>query len=122
MSSTYEIGRRAENIAAEFLQCKGYKLLHRNWRFYQKELDIIASYNKKLIIVEVKSCIGNISETPSDMITIGKMKNIVDAAEAYIFRYNIQEETRFDVIAVSFYGVEHFTQHIEGAFVPGINW
>ena len=122
MPTTHETGRKAEVIAEELLKGKGYKILHRNWRFYQKELDIVASFNKTLIIVEVKSRIQNFGEPPSESVTISKMKHIVDAAEAYIFRYNIQDEIRFDVIAVSFYGEEFFTEHIEGAFIPGVNW
>ena len=122
MANTHEIGRKAENIAAGMLESKGYKILHRNWRYYQKELDLVAMYNNMLIIVEVKSRIGHFSEPPSEAVTFGKMKHLVNAAEAYILKYDIENETRFDVVAVTFYGEDFFTEHIEGAFVAGVNW
>jgi putative endonuclease len=123
MASTYEKGQNAEKIAAEYLIEKGYKILHLNWRYYKEELDIIAKHNEMLIFVEVKSRLGHYGETPSEMVSTGKMRHLVNAAEAYIFKYNIAYETRFDVISVTFFNDENYTvEHIEGAFVPGVNW
>jgi putative endonuclease len=123
MASTFEKGQNAEKIAVEYLNDKGYKILHRNWRYFHKELDIVAVHNEILLIVEVKSRLGHYGETPSEMVSFGKMKHLVNAAEAYIFKYNIAYETRFDVISVTFFNDESYAiEHIEGAFVPGVNW
>ncbi len=50
------------------------------------------------------------------------MRNIVDAAEAYIFKYNMNMEVRFDLIAVIFSREGPRIEHIESAFIPGVNW
>ena len=122
MTTTHETGKKAEDLAAELLQGKGYKILHRNWRYFHKEIDIIAMQDNVMVVVEVKSRYGLNSESPAESVTTGKQKHLVDAAEAYIFRNNIHSETRFDIIAVTFAGDECFTEHIENAFIPGVNW
>ncbi len=122
MASTCETGRIAENFAADLLLKKRYRILHRNWRYFHKELDIVAMKDNILVIAEVKSRFGINSEPPAESVSVGKQKHLVDAAEAYIFKYNINLETRFDIIAVTFIGNDKFAEHIEGAFVPGVNW
>ena len=44
-----------EDLAAEFLIKKGYKILERNFEASQGEIDIIAKDNKELVFVEVKT-------------------------------------------------------------------
>ena len=122
MLNTHEIGRIAENFAADLLSEKGYTILHRNWRYNHKELDIVAMKNGTLVITEVKSRFGLNSEPPAESVTMGKQKHLVNAAEAYIFKYDLDLETRFDIIAVTFNGNDKTAEHIEGAFIPGVNW
>jgi len=122
MDNTHKKGGNAEDIASELLQKKGYRILHRNWRYFHEEIDIIAEQDNKLVIVEVKSRYGISGESPAESITTGKQKHLVNATEAYIFRYDIQAETRFDVISVTFDGDSYITEHIEDAFIPGLNW
>ena len=40
-----ELGEKGEELAVEFLQKKGYKILERNWRFKKAEVDIITIKN-----------------------------------------------------------------------------
>lgn len=122
MPTTHETGRKAETIAIELLVNKGYKILHRNWQYHHKEIDIAAMHNSTLVIAEVKSRPGMNAGSPSEMISTAKMRHLTAAAEAYIGRYNLDLETRFDVIVVTFTGEKYYTEHIEGAFIPGVNW
>ena len=50
-----DTGFLGENIGAAYLQEKGYEILARNWRYKHLEIDLIASYNGHLHIVEVKT-------------------------------------------------------------------
>jgi putative endonuclease len=50
-----KLGTVGEDMAVEYLQKKGYKIIERNFRHYQYELDIICQDKKELVIVEVKS-------------------------------------------------------------------
>lgn len=42
MAEHNDIGIAGENLAAAWLQQRGYELLHRNWRAGPYEIDIIA--------------------------------------------------------------------------------
>lgn len=50
-------GMEAEKRAAMFLEENHYKILRRNWRYLQMEIDIIAEdlSTKEIVIVEVKA-------------------------------------------------------------------
>jgi len=122
MAQHNDRGREAEDIAAEHLVSKGFQILHRNWRYFHKEIDIIAEKNGELIIIEVKSTFGIGRVTADELMSNGKLRFIVDAAEAYINRYKVEKETRFDLIIVTFSGEGISLEHIEGAFIPGVNW
>ena len=122
MSANSETGKKAEELARAFLSEKGYKILATNWRYYHKELDIIAEHDDHLIVVEVKSTLESNYDNPSELLSMKKMRHIVDAAEAYIFKYNIGMEVRFDLVVVVFFRGGHRIEHVESAFIPGVNW
>jgi len=122
MAEHNDRGREAEDIAAEYLISAGFRILHRNWRYYQKEIDIIAEADGELIIVEVKSRFGIDRVTAGELISRRKQGLIIDAAEAYITKYNVDKETRFDLLIVTFSGEGTSVEHIAEAFIPGVNW
>lgn len=122
MARHNEQGIKAENIAAEYLASKGYRIRERNWRYYHKEIDIIAEWDGNLIIVEVKARRDGGEENASEIFSTGKMRNMVDAAEAYIFKEDVQMEVRFDFFLVIFDPFGYKVQHIPEAFIPGVNW
>ncbi len=122
MARHNEKGNKAEQIAAEYLAGKNYRIREKNWRYCHKEIDIIAEKDGKLIIVEVKSRTGEGEEDASEIFSTVKMKNMVDAAEAYIFKENLMMEVQFDFFLVIFNPLGHKVQHIPEAFIPGVNW
>ena len=50
-----QIGAAGEQIACNFLQEQGYRIIERNHRSRLGELDIIAAYGEFLIFCEVKT-------------------------------------------------------------------
>jgi putative endonuclease len=122
MAEHNDKGREAEGLSAEYLSSRGFHILHRNWRYFHKEIDIVAEKDGQLIIVEVKSRFGKGRVTADELLTRGKQRFIVDAAEAYINKYKIEMETRFDLVVITFSGEGSSVEHIEEAFIPGVNW
>ena len=53
-----ETGAIAENIAADYLSKRGYKIHERNYRTREGEIDIIAYKDGTLIFVEVRAKTG----------------------------------------------------------------
>jgi putative endonuclease len=124
MAEHNELGKEGEERAREYLQLKGYKIRHTNWRPFgsKYELDIIAEKDGMLVVVEVKSRSSITFEHPLDAITSGKIKRIVDATHEYIFAYDLLIDTRFDVVAVlSDYKGGFVIEHIEDAFYPPLS-
>ena len=113
-----DFGKEGEDIAVDFLLSKGYEIIERNWRFGKKEIDIIAIYDKSLVIVEVKTREDKRLERPGDLVSPQKSRYIIDAAEAYIKNNNITLETRFDVILIYPALLDPEIEHIERAFFP----
>lgn len=122
MAEHNDKGREAEDLSAEYLISKGFHILHRNWRYFHKEIDIVAEKDGQLVIIEVKSRFGIGRVTADELLTCGKQRFIVDAAEAYINKFHIEMETRFDLIVITFSGEGTSVEHIEEAFIPGVNW
>ncbi|HYW95321.1 MAG TPA: YraN family protein [Bacteroidales bacterium] len=122
MATHNDTGNKAEELARAFLAEKGYVIRDTNWRYFQKEIDIIAEHAGCLVIVEVKSTHESRYENPSELLTQKKMRYITDAAEAYIFKNDIMMEVRFDLLVVIFSHQGVKIEHIESAFIPGVNW
>ena len=100
MAEHNELGKRGEELASEFLAKKGYKILERNWRLGKNEVDIIAADGKYIVVVEVKTRQSATFGEPETAVTREKQRALIRAANAYIFRNNVREETRFDIIAI----------------------
>ncbi len=119
MSESSTLGVKGENKAAEYLQGKGYKIRHRNWKTGKLELDIIAENNEYVVFAEVKTRTEGFLGELNDIITKEKQKLFVLAADSYIRKYDITKESRFDVILIVVKGQSfEIEQHIEDAFYP----
>lgn len=118
MPDHLKTGRDGEKLAADFLLKKGYSIIHTNWKDEGCEIDIIATHNNKCIFVEVKTRSRSDYGWPEKAVTAQKIKNIVRAAESFIYRYKIDTEIRFDIISVINQNNKPEIYHIEDAFVP----
>ncbi len=118
MAEHNETGKKGEDLAADFLQNEGFQILERNWKNRFEEIDIIAIENDLLVIVEVKTRSSIAFGKPEESVGLRKQRLLVNAAEAYIKKYNSERETRFDIISVVTNGTGANIQHIRHAFSP----
>ena len=96
-----ELGKIGEDIAAEYLNDLGYKILDRNWRFERVELDIVAQVGSTLVFCEVKTRRSNSHGIPSDAITPIKLQHIRKAALHWLTNNQSRHAgIRFDAISV----------------------
>ncbi|SFN51183.1 putative endonuclease [Bizionia echini] len=116
MAHHNELGDLGEQLAAEYLQAKGYAILERNYRFQKAEIDIIARHNNQLICVEVKTRNSDFFGDPQEFVTPGKVKLLVKAMDAYVTENDIDLESRFDIIAVLKNKTTETISHYENAF------
>ena len=113
-----KLGKEGEAYALDYVKHSGYKVLHTNWRFGKKELDIVAVKNDTLIVFEVKTRFSNYWEDPKDAVKLRKQKNIIEAADAYVNEYSLDHEVQFDVISLVHNGRGFELEHIPDAFYP----
>ncbi|MGA1977568.1 MAG: YraN family protein [Bacteroidales bacterium] len=118
MAQSHNLGKEGEDAAAGYLEKKGYKILHRNWKAGKLEVDIIAEIDQFIVFVEVKTRSDDFIMHPLTSVNRDKQRSLVFCADGYIRKYNISKECRFDVITVIRKGESFQTEHIENAFYP----
>lgn len=96
-------GRRAEELAADFLLAQGCEILRRNYRRRLGELDIIARRAGVLIIAEVRTRSSTACGGAAASIDRRKRLRIARAASAFLQQHPqlARLPVRFDVIVVS---------------------
>jgi putative endonuclease len=118
MSESHSLGQKGENAAVAFLEKEGYRIRHRNWKSGKRELDIVAEYYDFIVFVEVKTRTDDQWMDPRNSINREKQRSLIYAADGYIQKYNINKESRFDVIIVMGKSEPFKIDHIENAFYP----
>lgn len=101
-SRTRAFGDFGERLASHHLESKGYRIVERNYRRAEGEIDIIAQANGMLAFVEVKSRRGSAMGTASEAITPAKAVRMVQLAEAYADEHVPDTGLRIDLIAIDF--------------------
>lgn len=116
MADHNDLGKLGEELAVDFLQKNGYKILETNWVFQKAEIDIIAQKENVLAIVEVKTRSTIDFGLPQDFVKPKKIQLLVKAVNEYVISNDLDVEIRFDIIAISKEGKEYTIEHIEDAF------
>ena len=108
-----EKGTVYENMAASYLEEKGYQILEKNFYSHFGEIDLIAKKEEVIIFVEVKYRKSTQKGYPQEAVTAQKCRRIIKSAQYYLCRCGMTECTcRFDVIAI----LGDKITHIENAF------
>jgi putative endonuclease len=102
MAEHFDFGKEAEAKAVAFLENSNYQILAKNWRFKKAEIDIIALdfSTNELVIAEVKARQFNSLTMPEEAVNSKKKKLLVEAANEYVVRNELENEVRFDIISV----------------------
>jgi putative endonuclease len=114
------LGRRGEELAAQHLAAKGYRIVARNWRCEHGELDLVVRDGECLAFVEVRTRRGRALGTPEESITPAKQARLAALAEAYVSDNQWPGEWRIDVVAVEMdrrgrlLSVDHYENVVTG--------
>ncbi|GGM39789.1 UPF0102 protein [Longimycelium tulufanense] len=99
--SPADLGRRGEDLAADYLEERGLAVLSRNWRGREGELDIVASDGERLVICEVKTRAGPNWGEPGEVLTRRQRRRLRRAALEWLAVHRVPWcEVRFDLVAV----------------------
>ena len=96
------LGRFAENVAAAYLERRGYRIVGRNVRPGSGEIDILAIEGGQTVLVEVRARRGEALGPPQWSLTPAKQAHLLNAAAALLAsRPDLPAEQRIDLVAVS---------------------
>ena len=111
--STKKIWDKAELIAIEYLQRKGYKILDTNFKFGRFwEIDIIASYGAHTIFFEVKYRSSEKYGVAEESITKSKLYKIYKSAQVYCKHHHIDyDQMKIEAIVIERHIDKHRLKH-----------
>ena len=103
LASRQDIGRRAEELAAQFLRDQGLEILARNYRRRLGELDLVARAAGVLVVAEVRSRASDAFGGAAASVGWRKRQRITRAASALLQQHPelARLAVRFDVLIVS---------------------
>lgn len=97
------LGISGEDLAVEYLQQNGYKILERNFRSRLGEIDIVARDKDTLCFVEVKTRTSIEQGHPFESVSFFKQRKLARMALSYLkYKNFLDSPARFDVIAILF--------------------
>ncbi len=116
----HEFGRRAEQLAAAYLQDRAYRIVAVNQRVGRGEIDIIARQAGVLAFVEVKARRTRTCGSPEDAVTWRKRRQIARLAALWLGSHPRAllgvSDVRFDIIAVDALQRPPRIRHLQAAF------
>ena len=95
------LGRRGEQLAARYLEARGYRIVARNYHCSLGEVDLVALDGDCLVFVEVRTRRGDDWGTPEESVSAVKQRKLVQVAEHYLAEHNVLDsDWRIDFVAV----------------------
>lgn len=118
MESTRSKGNFIENHATAYLMRQGYRILARNYAYRGGELDIVAQDGNTTVFVEVKSVWSNSQGNPAARVNASKQKKVWKTACHFLATQvkNLDQKSRFDVLALRAYENPMHFYHYKDAF------
>ena len=115
------LGAWGEEQAARYLRRRGWRIVERNYRVRQGEIDLIAEKRGVLAFVEVKLRKDDAFAEAREFVTAAKQQRVMTAASLYLAAHESEAQPRFDVIEVYAPAGEKTVfpriTHIENAFM-----
>lgn len=101
MNANEVLGRQGEQAAADYLQQAGFRILARNWRCSEGEIDIVAADRRALVACEVKTRSSARYGTPLEAVTPRKRSRLRRLAVLWVIANGVLfDEVRVDVVEV----------------------
>ncbi len=94
------VGAWGEQLAAEYLRKKGYKIVASGYRCRYGEIDLVAQKRKNLAFVEVKLRKSDKFAEASEHVDYYKQKKLRATAALYLSQNPTKLQPRFDVIEI----------------------
>jgi putative endonuclease len=115
MAAGNELARQGEQLAADFLRSAGMRILDRNWRCAEGEIDILARDGNALVVVEVKTRTGRSHGTAFEAVTLDKIARLRALAGRWLSgQCEWFDAVRVDVVALERFAGDFALRHERG--------
>ena len=120
MAEHNHVGKIGEDLAREYLEKEGYKIIEQNYRTKYAEIDLVAEKTSKflgpktLVFVEVRTKVGEQFGSPEDTINRAKLQKVLWNAKTYSAFSRWQGPQRIDAICIVLkpdFSVSRLTHH-----------
>jgi putative endonuclease len=110
------LGREGEQAAVSYLEGRGFRILDRNWRCADGEIDIVAVERHTFVVCEVKTRSGTRYGTPLDAVDRAKRRRLRRLAALWLSAHGVRfDQIRIDVLGLLRDEVGGFTiEHVRG--------
>ncbi len=100
MAAHNEFGKAGEQMAADWLELQGFQIVCRNWRYRRYEVDIIASRDRTLHFIEVKSRHDDLFGKPRRLGKPEKGRHLLSAGEAFQDKHPEWTSVQYDIVSI----------------------
>ncbi len=117
MYKKHLIGVTGEELTCKYLTFNNYKIMERNFRCRQGEIDVIAfdEKSRELVFFEVKTRTNFNYGFPSEAVNKVKKKHIIECAKYYLYCKNMENAfVRIDVIEIVINKEKYKLNHLKG--------
>ncbi len=116
MQAKDALGRRGEELAADYLEHEGFRILERNYRCSQGEIDIVAAEHRTLVACEVKTRSGTGFGMPAEAVTRQKLRRLRRLTVHWAQEHHLTfDGLRVDIVGVLRSGSDEFSiEHLRG--------
>jgi len=110
------LGRDGEQAAVNYLESCGFRILDRNWRCADGEIDIVAVDRHTFVVCEVKTRSGTRYGTPLEAVGRAKRSRLRKLAVRWLTAHGVRfDQIRIDVVGLLYEGTGGFTiEHLRG--------
>lgn len=100
--SRIALGRYGEERAAAELRSRGMRIVDRNWRCREGEIDLVAIDGRVMVVCEVKTRRGSGFGSPFEAVTPAKLARLRSLAVRWLQDHKVEcDQIRIDVVGIS---------------------
>ena len=95
-----QTGKLGEEIAKDYLEKNGYKIIERNFKTKYAEIDLITKHKNELVFVEVRTKRGDLFGTPEESLDKRKLRKLWLNAQGYVNQARWTGPYRVDAVCI----------------------
>jgi len=106
MAEHNEVGKIGEDLARQYLEKKGYKILEQNYKTRFAEIDLVCEKSNglfaksSLVFVEVRTKVGEQWGAPEDTLNRQKLWKVLQNAKSYIGFKKWGDAAQIDAVCI----------------------